>query len=168
MIVQKEGGVANRAGTGFIKEAKDSSVACRLIEFILDATVVTDTYAMEFGQNYIRFYQNGARVTVSGVAAWVNTTAYAVGDLVVQTGVNYYCTTAHTSVAATDQPGTGSSYQSKWYALTSDIYEIPTTYATADLPKLVFKQVGNTIRITHQSYPVRDLKRTSFDALDHR
>jgi hypothetical protein len=161
MIVQKEGGVANRAGTGFIKEAKDSSVACRLIEFVLDATAVTDTYVMEFGQGYIRFYQNGARVVVSSVAAWADTTAYAVGDLVVQTGVNYYCTTAHTSVAATDQPGTGSSWQSKWYALTSDIYEIPTTYATADLPKLVFKQVGNTVRITHQSYPVRDLKRTS-------
>src|SRR5687767_1249291 len=97
MIVQRHGGVTNRAGTGFVYESKNSAVRCRLIEFVLDATDIADTYLLEFGNGYIRFYQDGAPLVVSGVAAWANATAYVLGDLVSRAGVNYYCRVAHTS-----------------------------------------------------------------------
>jgi hypothetical protein len=114
----------------------------RLVRFVRDGTAIGDTYVLEFGSGYIRFYQDGARVATSGVAAWVNATAYAVGDLVTQAGVTYYCVSAHTSATATDRPGDGSAWQTRWYAQTSTIYEIPTPYATADLPDLQHRAEG--------------------------
>jgi hypothetical protein len=106
MIVRRHGGASNRPGTAFIAEAKDSALAVRLVRFVRDGTAIGDTYVLEVGSGYIRFYQNGARVATSGVAAWVNATAYAIGDLVTQAGVTYYCVSAHTSATATDRPGT--------------------------------------------------------------
>jgi hypothetical protein len=161
MIVQKMGGATNRPGLVYLNGAKDSTVACRLMRFVLDATDVTDTYVLEVGNGYIRFYQDGARVTVSSVAAWANTTAYTEGDLVSYLGANYYCIVDHTSVQATDRPSDGSIWNSKWYALTGSIYEIPTPYTTADLPDIQYRQYGDVITLVHPSYAVRELTRIS-------
>ncbi|MDB4871973.1 MAG: hypothetical protein JWL97_2977 [Gemmatimonadales bacterium] len=159
-VVQRHGGAANRSGTLFIGEVKDSTKPVRLIRFVFDDQLA-NTYVLEFGDFYLRFFQNSSRINVSGVAAWVDVTAYTLGQLVVQGGVNYYCIAAHTSAAATDQPGTGSNWATKWYALTGAIYEIPTPYAVADLPNLVFAQSGDVITLTHPSYAPRELKRFS-------
>lgn len=159
MIVQAQGGALNRSGLRFITEAKDSALAVRLIDFVLDGSDVTKIYLMEFGDSYIRFYQNAARVTTSGVSAWANTTAYVVGDLVTQGGVTYYCTLAHTSANGTDKPGSDLGAATKWYAQTSTIYEIPTPYATAHLGELVLSQRGDVVTITHPNYAPRELQR---------
>lgn len=160
-IVQRHGGATNRPGLVFINEAKDSTVACRLIPFVLDATDVADTYVLELGNGYIRFYQDGGRLTVSGVTAWANATTYVVGDLVSRSGTNYYCISAHTSATATDRPGDGSAWQTRWYALTGSVYEIPTPYTTADLAAINFVQSGDVITLVHPGYAPRELRRTA-------
>jgi hypothetical protein len=134
LLIRRHGGATLRSGTKFIQESKLSSDECLLRRFVRDATSIADTFLLEFGDGYLRFYQDGGAVVTSGVSAWANTTAYAVGDLVTRTGVTYYCISAHTSATATDAPGTGSAWQTRWYAQTGTIYEIPTPYATADLP----------------------------------
>ncbi len=72
-----QGGFTRRNGTRYVAETKDSSKASRLIEFQFS---VTDAYALEFGENYIRFYRNQAQITSGGSAVEVATT-YAEGDL---------------------------------------------------------------------------------------
>lgn len=159
-IVQQDGGVVNRPGTEWVAESKNSNAVARLFKFVLNEKI-ENTYVLEFGDGYIRFYQNGARINIAAPAAWADATAYAIGDLVSSSGVNYYCTAAHTSVLATNRPGTGTAWQTVWYALTGIIYEIPSPYLTADLPDLQIKQSGNIIRLTHTGYSIRELARGS-------
>lgn len=156
-IVLPTGGVSNRPGTEFIAEVKDSSTVVRPVRFVFNAD---QTYVLEFGDRYMRVIRNGASVVVSGVAAWADVTDYTVGDLVVNDGVNYYCILAHTSAAATDEPGTGTSWAGAWYALTGDIYEIPTPYLAADLARLQLEQSADVVTIVHPSYAPRNLSRT--------
>lgn len=77
-MVMPEGGVRNRAGTRFIAETKFSgSRKVRLIPFQFSTE---QTYILEFGHQYIRFYSNGGQV-VSGNAPYEIASTYAEGDL---------------------------------------------------------------------------------------
>lgn len=155
-IVRKEGGAQNRAGTEFIAEVKDSSVGARMWKFVFNDE---QTYLLEWGDEYLRFCREGVQIEVSGVAAWLTATAYVVGDLRSNGGVNYYCQEAHTSgVFATDLAA------EKWHALTGTIYEIPTPYATEDLDELQFVQSGDVVTIVHPSHAVRELVRSGHTA----
>lgn len=158
-IATVQGPSTRRGGTWFVVEQKNSANRTWGIRFEFSATAA---FVIEFGDQYVRFitltydYQR-----VSGVAAWSNATAYVVGDLVVQGGVNYYCILAHTN-----QMPPNATY---WYALTGDIYEIPSPYALADLTNadgtcaLKFEQSGDVIYIANQkrTYAVRKLTRYS-------
>src|SRR5438445_13253485 len=87
-LITKFGSAANRPGFPFVAEVKDSTARTYLLKFIFNAD---QSYALEFGNEYIRFYRLGARIVVSGVTAWSNATNYVVGDLASSAGVNYYC-----------------------------------------------------------------------------
>jgi hypothetical protein len=147
----RHGGSSNRPGFEFINEVKTSSTATILIPFIFNAS---QTYMLEFGNLYMRVIKNGVRVTVSGVSAYAGGTTYAIGNLVVDGGVNYYCIQAGTG----HTPASSAGY---WYPLTGSIYEIPTPYATADLASLKYIQSADVVTITHKNYRQRELKRTS-------
>ena len=58
-VVMRQGGIQLRPGLEFVDEVKDSTAYTRLIRFIFN---VNDALVMEFGNQYIRFYQNGAPV----------------------------------------------------------------------------------------------------------
>lgn len=152
-MVMRSGGVANRPGTEYICEVKDSSKRVKLVPFVFNAD---QTYMLEFGNLYMRVIHNGAQVTVSGVTAWSSATAYVVGDLASRLGVNYYCILAHTN-----QQPPNATY---WYPLTGSIYEIPTTYVEADLADIHFIQSADVITLLHKSYPPRELARTGHTA----
>jgi hypothetical protein len=64
MIIQQQGGVTGRPGTRFVKEVKDSTKKVRLLPF---RYADTENYVLECGDQYIRFYKNGARVESGGV-----------------------------------------------------------------------------------------------------
>jgi hypothetical protein len=149
-IVQRAGGAANRPGTTFLAAAKTTNQTY-LYPFVFAAADAS--YVIEAGGNYFRFYHNGVRVTVSGVTAWSNATAYVVGDLASLAGVNYYCILAHTN-----QTPPNATY---WYPLTGNIYEIPTPYVVGrfqDPARAHFEQQGNIITITHLDEPPRELR----------
>lgn len=151
-FVTKPHGVAeNRAGFSYVNQVKTSAKRTRLIPFSYSTT---QTMVLEFGDGYIRFHTNGATLNTGAVTAWVTATAYVVGDLRSNGGVNYYCTTAHTSgVFATDLAA------GKWYALTGTIYEIPTPYLEADLFDLHYVQSADVLTIVHPNYAPRELRR---------
>lgn len=153
--VLKHGGVANRSGFRFINEVKNSSLDTYLMKFVFDDD---QTYVIEVGNLYMRFYRDGARIVVSGVTAYNGATAYVIGNLASSAGVNYYC------IAATT--GNAPPNATYWYALTGTIYEIPTPYATAHLKDLTAKPVqsGDVVTLVHPSYAVRELTRTGHTA----
>lgn len=157
-IARRFGGASNRGGTQLVAEIKDSTTTARLLEFVFELKDASNTYVLEFGDHYVRFAQLGAPIITSGVAAWVTSTAYKVGDLVTDGGSTYYCTAAHTS-GATTEPGVGTSWHSNWYKQAGAIYEIPSPYAYADLPLLQITQSLDVITIVHPDYPVYELSR---------
>ncbi|ELY4417408.1 hypothetical protein SMZ51_001970 [Cronobacter sakazakii] len=108
-IVRQYGGVENRPGTQFIAAAKYPNKKCRLIPFQFSTV---QTYALEFGDKYMRVFKDGGQVLVSG---------------------------------------------------TSNIYEVVTPYAEADLFRLKFTQSADVLTIVHPKYPPMELRRYAHD-----
>ena len=77
-IVRPYGGVMNRAGTRYCSEVKDSTKRTRLIEFIFSTS---QAYALELGENYIRFHANGGRVLDGTGAILEVATPYLEADI---------------------------------------------------------------------------------------
>lgn len=87
MLINPQGPISRRPGTKYIATVKNSGQA-RLIPF---ENSVTDAYVMEFGEDYIRFYRNGAQI-LSGQSAYEVTTTYEDSELFEL----QYCQTADT------------------------------------------------------------------------
>jgi hypothetical protein len=62
MIVYPHGSAARRPGTNFVAEVKTSSAFTRLIPFEFSTT---QTYILEFGDQYARFYKDGGAILES-------------------------------------------------------------------------------------------------------
>lgn len=157
-----QGPAMRRSGTRFAAEGKNSAHRTWTAEFIYSED---DSYVLEFGDGYVRFYTNGGRLLLSATpAAWSNVTTYALGNLVSRLGINYYSKLAHTN-----QQPPNATY---WHPLTSNIYEIPSPYAIGDLTntdgtfRVDMDQTGDVIFMAHPSYFPRKLSR--FGANDWR
>lgn len=144
-LVLRHGGVANRPGFRFVGECKTTSSNVRLMRYVSEN--VNDSIVIEAGVGYLRFYQAGALVNVSGVAAWNGATNYVAGDLVVSGGVNYYCILAHINHVPPN-----ATY---WYALTGTIYEVPHSFTSTGLFNWV--QSGTVITLTHKNHKPQEL-----------
>lgn len=78
-LVHPHGGASNRPGTYFLAAAKHGAKKCRLIPFEFNTL---QTYVLEFGDKYIRFYAEGGQVMKGTPAApYEITTPYAEDDL---------------------------------------------------------------------------------------
>ena len=181
-IVFPHGSAARRSGTQFVAEVKDSSAKTRLIPFEFSTT---QTYMLEFGNQYIRFYKDNGQilesdVTISGatqanpVVITATGHSYSNGDEISITGVagmtelnnkrylvaNKTTNTFEiTDVDGTNINGTGfTAYTSGGVA--NRVYEISTPYLTAELFDIKFAQSADVMYITHPNHEVEKLSRT--------
>ena len=121
MIVYPHGSSARRPGTQFVAEVKDSSKKTRLIPFEFSTT---QTYMLEFGDQYIRFYKDNG-VILDGGSAYEIATPYLEAELfqikfAQSADVMYIChpnheaeklsRTGHTSWTLTDVDFTNGPY----------------------------------------------------------
>jgi hypothetical protein len=152
-----QGPALRRSGTRFVNAVKNSANRTWLVRFEFSQT---QAYILEFGDRYIRFYTNQGQLLFSTPSAWATSTSYIVGDLVRESGVNYYATVNHTSGTFSTDLAAG-----RWYALTDNIYEIPSPYTAADLInanntfKLRYVQSGDVVYFVHPDYPPQKLSR---------
>jgi hypothetical protein len=77
MIVYPHGSAARRSGSQFVAEVKDSSKETRLIPFEFSTT---QTYMLEFGEQYIRFYKDNGQI-LSGGSAYEISSPYLESEL---------------------------------------------------------------------------------------
>jgi hypothetical protein len=181
-MVQRHGGVANRPGTGFVAEVKDSSKAITFIPFVFNAS---QTYVLEFGDLYMRVIQNGVLLTETAQ----NITAITQADPCVVTIAGHGYSNGNEVAAAdiggmtelnnrnfkvanaaantfelqymdgTDVDSTGfGAYTSGGTA--AKVYEIVTPYVEADLSELQHVQSADIVSIVHPNYAPRELART--------
>ena len=116
-LVMKHGGAKRRPGMEYIDEVKDSSAKTRVIPFNFSTNTA---YVLELGNNYMRFYKDGAQLSMGAPSAWADSTDYKAGDKVTNSLVYYICTADHTSEALAtvgvdegagdNEPGVGEDY----------------------------------------------------------
>jgi len=76
-VVAPQGAAVRRVGTKFIEEVKTSANKTRLIPFEFSTT---QTYVLEFGDQYIRFYKDKGQI-LSGGSAYEISTPYLTAEL---------------------------------------------------------------------------------------
>ncbi|QOI68905.1 putative tail tubular protein B [Pelagibacter phage Lederberg EXVC029P] len=181
-VVFPHGSAARRSGTQYVAQVKDSSKKTRLIPFEFSTT---QTYMLEFGNQYIRFYKDDGQilesdVTISGatqadpVVITATAHGYSNGDEIRITSVvgmtelnnkrykvaNKTTNTFEiTDVDGNDIDGTGfTAYTSGGKA--NRVYEISTPYLEAELFDIKFAQSADVMYITHPNHEVEKLSRT--------
>jgi hypothetical protein len=182
MIVYPHGSAARRPGTTFVAEVKTSSAFTRLIPFEFSTT---QTYILEFGDLYIRFYKDSGAIleankTITAITKanpGVVTSAshgFANGDTVVISGVvgmtqvngkrfkvaNVATNTFELQDIDGNNVNTSSYTTYVSGGIANRVYTLTTTYETADLADLKFAQSADVMYICHPDFPPRKLSRT--------
>ena len=171
------GGAVGRPGTMFVGETQTSSETCRIIEFIFNTS---DSYAIELGDQYARFYRNRGRVleadkTVTNISqanpAVVTSTShgYSNGDHVIISGVSGMTevngrrfTVANQTANTFELSGVDSTSYTAYSSagVAGKVYQIATPWAEADLFEIKFVQDADTMYLVHPSYKPRELSRS--------
>lgn len=186
LIVMPHGGITRRPGTKYVNEVKTSSAKTRLIPFRFSTE---QAYCIEAGNLYFRFFKDQGAIleankTISAITkanpgvVTATSHGYSNDDIVFissvagMTEVNgkYFKVSNKTTntfeledIDGTDVNTSGfTTYSSAGTA--ARVYQITTTYATADLFQLQYAQTADVMYIAHPSYPPRKLSRTGHTA----
>jgi len=178
--VLPHGPVQNRPGFAYVNEVKDSTKRTRVIPFQYNTQ---QTFAVEFGDQYIRWHTNGGTLletakNITGItqpAGVITSAAHgfsngqwvylsAIGGMTQLNGRFAVVSDAATNTFrikdfAGNYITTGSYSAYTAGGTAARVYEIASTYLEADLMDLHFTQSNDVLTITHPSYPPRELKR---------
>lgn len=183
--VLPHGPARNRAGFEYTLETKDSTKRSIVVPFSFNDQ---QTYAIELGDHYARFYTQGATlleaavaptgISVASPAVWTRVAhGFSAGNWLYVLGVTgtlgavvngrfLKVGTVPTvdTFTLTDLAGVAinsTGYTIAAFGTVARVYEIATPYAEADLPALHFAQSADVLTITHGSYPQAELSRLS-------
>jgi len=147
-----QGGVMTRGGTRYAGSILNSTQPTRIISFSFSAS---QTFVLELGAGYFRFWSLGAQLLIGNCTSWSNTQAYKPGWVVFYGGFNWNCLTANTNVV----PVAGAY----WAVAPSDAsktpYQVANSYAEADLFDIHYVQSGDIVTLVHPKYPPMELRR---------
>ena len=178
MTVFPQGGASRRYGSRFVAEVKDSSKITRLIPFEFN---IEQSYILEFGNNYIRFFKDNGQITETAktitaitkanpAVVTSNSHGYSNGDHVWIAGIvgmtrlnGRRFTVASSSTNTFALTGENSSNYDAYSSggTASKVYEVTTTYTEAMLYDLQFTQSADVMYIVQESLPPRKLSRTA-------
>ena len=149
-----QGPAVRRAGSRFVAEVKNSANRTWLVKFEFN---VQQSYALEFGDHYIRFYTNHGQLLATGAAAYAGGTTYGLDAFVTYAGLTYRSKSAGNTGHQPDVSPT-------WWER-QDAYQITSPYSAADLTaddgtfNLRFVESNDVVYLCHQSYAPRKLSR---------
>lgn len=173
-----QGPAERRKGLRFVREVKNSDQRTRLIPFVFNTI---DSYVMEFGVNYIRFYRTqdiltNAEQNISGVTqanpavvTYVGADTYANGDFVLldeivgMTELNnniYEISNVNVGANTFELVGVNSTGYSAYASggVVKEIYEISSPYGALDLQNIKYVQDGNVMYLTCGGSSIRPQK----------
>jgi hypothetical protein len=180
-VVTPQGPIENRAGTEYVNHTKHASVPPALIPFTYNSE---QSFALEFGEQYVRFHTQGGTLLETGVAITGITQGYpavvtsaghgfANGDQVYLSGIggmsalnarwaivgnvtaNTY--TLHTLFGLPMDTLALPVYTAGGTA--ARVYEITTPYTAADVFDLHYVQSADVLTLVHENYQPRELRR---------
>lgn len=149
-VALPQGPAIKRPGYMFVREAGDSAARVRLIPFVYS---VTQAFAIELGDGYIRFHANGGTLLSPAAAAWSIVTPYAAGEFAAKSGKKFQCLIAHTGWDP-------EVYDNFWYELpASGEYQIESPYAASDVFDIHYAQSNDVLTLVHPDHAPRELRR---------
>lgn len=183
-FVDYRGGLSTRACTEFLDYIKADDKDVLIVDFQFSPDL-SNTYVVLFGDNYIRFVQDGAYVvedgrTVSAISAtggtvtvtsnahgyndddWVKFTEVdGIADL---NGFSWVVSDATTNTFKLKDPRTGAYINRDGQTMSGTpkvyrIYEIASPYAAEDLAGVSSSQVRDLLRLTSPDFPIYNLIR---------
>ena len=187
VYVRRDGGLDSRPGSRFIAEVKYSNLNTRLIPFIFSRE---QTYILEFGDEYIRFYKDGVQLTdltltITGITnANPAVVTYTGTDPVngqemqisgIVGAIGAYLNGRNFRIANVN--GVANTFQLQYLDLTNvnstafgaytsggtakRVYEIVSPYVDTDLDTIKFTQSYDVVTLVHPTYQIRELARTT-------
>lgn len=161
-FVDYRGGATTRPGTKFIIPVYKPATQVRLIPFQASFTV---SYVLEFGNNYIRFFTNGAPVLETatsitaagaGIVFTDNAHGYANNDWIFVQN-NYYIVGGVTTNTFTLTDLQGNAIVVNPFTLPAAaqrVYTLQTSpYLSTDLSQIKYSQNVNQLILCHPNYP---------------
>ena len=181
-----QGAWTRRPGTKYLQQCKHHGKVARLFPFQYS---ITQTYMLEFGEQYIRFFADNAPVTMAtqaitgitkanpAVLTYSGTDTYANGDRVYVTGVvgmtqvngrEFKVANVDTGANTFElQDSDGNNVDSSAYDTYSsagtvgEILELTTAFTEAELPRVRVTQSADTLYIMHPNHPPQTLVRVT-------
>lgn len=155
LICMRHGGVTKRPGTMFVGSTLNGGNPVRLIPFIFNETGLGQSYMLEFGNQYIAFWQNGAPVVVviGPPNTWNAGSTYPQGNYQTFNGVTYL---SLQNGNINNEPDISPTW---WRAQTQ--FQIFSPYLQADLSTLDYAESADVLTITHPNYAPRELVRSA-------
>ena len=181
-----QGGWTRRPGTAYLHQVKHHAKATRVIPFQFS---VEQTYILEFGDLYIRFFTvhgiltqasqaisgitkaTPAVVTYVGADTYANNDRIYISDVVGMTQVNnreFVVTNVDTGANTFElEDSDGNDVNSTGYdtytsgGTVEEIFQVTTTYTEAELSEIRVVQSADVLYILHPDHPPRQLVRTS-------
>ena len=177
MTVFPQGGATRRYGTRFVAEVKDSSKSTRIIPFEFN---ITQSYILELGDQYIRFYKDNGQITnasknITGITqanpavVTVSSHGYSNGDdvwingVVGMTQVNgRRFRIANTTTNTFELQGVSSTGYTAYASAgtAADVFEIASPFTETQLYEIAFTQSADVMYLVHEDVSPRKLSRT--------
>jgi hypothetical protein len=181
-----QGAWTRRPGTAYLHQAKHHDKVSRVIPFQYS---ITQTYVLEFGYQYIRFFTNHGLLTQvaqnitaitkanPAVVTYAGADTYANGDRIYVTGVlgmtqvnNREFIVANVNTGANTfelQDTNASNVNSTGYdtytsaGTVAEIFQVTTAFDESDIPNIRVTQSADTLYIFHPDFPPQILVRNS-------
>lgn len=181
-----QGAWTRRPGTAYLHQCKHNGKLARLIPFQYSTT---QTYILEFGEQYIRFFTSHGILTATGqsitgisktnpaVLTYSGADTYANGDRVFVSGVvgmtqvnsrEFKVANVNTGANTFElQDSDGNNVNGTGYdtytsgGTVAEILEVATSFLEAELANVRVTQSADTLYILHPSYPPQTLVRVS-------
>lgn len=175
-IPTPQGPATKRMGTQFVQEVKDSSFISYLVPFIFSEI---DSFIIEFGNNYIRFYTGRAPVLEPPVAitnatqtnpvtitapahGFVNGDQVYINNVVGMTQLNgKRFTVTNSAVNTFDLLGIDGTGYSAYISggVVARVYTISSPYSSAQVRQLKYAQIGDIMYLAHPDVLPQKLSR---------
>lgn len=163
-FIDYRGGATSRGGFEFCEELSSAITGVRFFNFQFNR-LISNNYLLVFTNLRLRFIQDGGFVleaakVISGIAGNVVTSTahgFSVDDLVQISGRNYRITAVTTNTFTV--VNMASAVETPVGTTVQRIYTIVTTFTTAMLPGLQFRQRRDLVRITSLDHTPMDLLR---------
>lgn len=143
-----QGPLVRRPGTKYVTNVKDATKLPTLVPFVFNQT---QSYVLEFGDQYIRFFSNnGQIITNSNVFKLTGTPTLQASPFIFST---------FNAIRDSANPNGNELISTSSVVASGSVLELVSPYSYTDVASVKYTQNGDTLYLTHPNYTPHKLQR---------